>query len=167
MTRLVAGIVAVICLAAAEVLTLAFTNVSEGYTILAAFSALIAMVAYLSNGKPLALTTAMLLGAVPPSLVIADAAAVPLLVVAPAILLLLAAESATMAAQRTTFAPDTGDDARSQALDIARLGGMAAAGALVVGLIGRIHIGSGIGLVVLGVGAVFGLLYVISADPGT
>lgn len=167
MTRMITAIVAVVCLSAAEVLTLAFTQVSEGYTILAAFSALIALVAYLANARPGALTAAILLGAVPPSLVATHAIAVPFRVATPAVLLLLAAEAATMAAHHSAISPDTAADARSQALDMAKLGGLATAGALAVSLVGRIRVGSGVGLLAVGAGAVFGLLYVIAAEPGT
>jgi hypothetical protein len=167
MTRLIAAITAVVCLAVAEVLTLAFTQVSEGYTIVAAFCALGTLIAYLSNGRPKALTLALLLGAIPPALVVADTAAVPLLVVAPAVLLLLAAETATLAAHRTTIAPDDFTDARFQWLTIAQLAGITAIGALFVGFVGRLRLGSGIGLLAVGAAAVVGLLYVVAADPGT
>lgn len=167
MIRMIAAIVAVVCLAGAEVLTLAFTHVSEGYTILAAFSALIVLVAYLANGRPAALTAAMMLGAVPPSLVVADAVAVPVRVAIPAVLLLLAAEAATLAAHHTSIGPDNATDTRSHALDIAKLGALGLVGAVAVSLLGRIRVGSGVGLLAVGAAAVFGLLYVIAAEPGT
>ena len=167
MTRIVASIVAVVGLAGAEVLTLAFTHVSEGYTILAAFGALIALITYLANGRPRALTAALLLGSVPPCLVVADAVAVPFRVAAPAVLLLLAAEAATMAGQRIAISPDATAAARSQSREIAQLCALAAAGALGVSLVGRVRVGSGVGLLAIGAGAVFGLLWVIAAEPGT
>jgi hypothetical protein len=164
MTRVVASIVAVVCFALAEVFTLAFTQVSEGWTLLAAFVGLIMLVAFLSNSKPQTLAAALICGAVPPALVVADTAALPLRVVAPAVLLLVAAETATLAVARITIAPDNTTDGRAQALDIARLAVITTGAAITVGLIGRLRLGSGLAPLVIGATAVLGLLYVIAAE---
>ena len=164
MTRIVAAVVAVVCFATADVLTLAFTNVSEGWTILAAFLGLIMLIAYLSNGKPSNLAAAMVFGATPPSLVIADTVALPLRVVLPAVLLLVAAEAATLAMQHDSIVPDAPDDNRSAAISIAQLAALAAVAATVVGLAGRLRIGSGLAPLAIGATAALGLLYIITAE---
>jgi hypothetical protein len=165
MTRIVAAIVSVVCFALAEVLTLAFTNVSEGWTLLAAFAGLIMLIVFLSNAKPRALAAALACGAVPPALVVADTVALPLRVVLPAVLLLVAAEAANLSIQHISIAPDSSTNFRAEAVTIAQLAGFAAAAATVVGLAGRVRIGSGLAPLAIGATAALGLLYIIAADP--
>jgi 4-hydroxybenzoate polyprenyltransferase len=165
MTRIVAAIVSVVCFATAEVLTLAFTGVSEGWTLLAAFFGLIMLIAFLNNAKPRALGAALACGAVPPSLVVANTVALPLRVVLPAVLLLVSAEMATLASQQISIVSDVRNDGRAAALDIARLAGLAAVAATVVGLAGRVRIGSGLAPLAIGATAALGLLYIIAAEP--
>lgn len=164
MTRLVAAIVSVVCFALAEVLTLSFTHVSQGWTILAAFVGLMLLIAFLNNAKAPSLAAALACGAVPPTLVIADTVALPLRVVLPAVLLLVAAETATLANHHISIVPDAPAGGRTATLEIARLAAMAAAAAAVVGLAGRLRIGSGIAPLVIGASAALALLYIIAAD---
>jgi 4-hydroxybenzoate polyprenyltransferase len=165
MTRIVAAIASVVCFAVAEVLTLAFTKVSEGWTLLSAFLGLIMLITFLNNAKPRALVAALAFGAVPPSLVIANTVALPLRVVLPAVLLLVAAEMATLASQQISIVADSRADGRAAAIDIARLAGLAAVAATVVGLAGRVRIGSGLAPLAIGATAALGLLYIIAAEP--
>jgi 4-hydroxybenzoate polyprenyltransferase len=165
MTRIVAAIASVVCFALAEVLTLAFTKVSEGWTLLAAFVGLIMLIAYLNNARPRALLAALACGAVPPALVVADTVALPLRVVLPAVLLLVAAEMATLASQYISIVADSRADGREAAIAIARLAGLAAVAATVVGLAGRVRIGSGLAPLTIGATAALGLLYIIAAEP--
>jgi hypothetical protein len=165
MTRIVAAIVSVVCFSVAEVLTLAFTNVSEGWTLVAAFAGLIMLIAYLSDPKPRELAAALVCGAVPPALVVADTVALPLRVVLPAVLLLVASEAANLSIQHISIAPDSSINGRAEAITIAHLAGFATAAATVVGLAGRVRIGSGLAPLAIGATAALGLLYIIAADP--
>jgi hypothetical protein len=123
------------------------------------------LIAYLSSPKPRRLVTALTCGAVPPALVVADTVALPLRVVLPAVLLLVAAEAATLSVQHISIAPDSSTGGRAEALSIARLAGLAAAAATVVGLAGRVRIGSGLAPLAIGATAALGLLYIIAAEP--
>jgi hypothetical protein len=165
MTRIVAAIVSVVCFSLAEVLTLTLTNVSEGWTLAAAFAGLIMLIAHLSSPKPRELVAALACGAVPPALVVADTVALPLRVVFPAVLLLVAAETATLSVQHISITPDSSTSGRAEALSIARLAGLAAVAATVVGLAGRVRIGSGLAPLAIGATAALGLLYIIAAEP--
>jgi hypothetical protein len=171
MNRLLAAVGAVIALSVCEILTLRNTSVSAGWTILAAAVSLILMVVAVSSPKRhAALVGALLVGAVPPALVVTEAANVPLRVVLPALFLLLAGELAAFSRDQISVVVDDGSGGVDRVREIGITIGMAGLAALAVGIIGRLDLGSGPVLIALGAMAIIAVILVLvpaESEPGT
>jgi hypothetical protein len=162
MNRLLAAVGAVIALSVCEVLTLRNTSVSAGWTILAAAVSLLLMVIAVSSAKRhAALVGALLVGAVPPALVVTEAGNVPLRVVLPALFLLLAAELAAFSRDQISVVIDDGNGGVDRLREIGTTLGMAGLAALAVGIVGRLDLGSGPVLIGFGAIAIIAVILVL------
>jgi hypothetical protein len=162
MNRLLAAVGAVVALSICEILTLRNTSVSAGWTILAAAVSLLLMVVAVSSPKRhAALVGALIVGAIPPALVVTEAGNVPLRVVLPALFLLLAGELAAFSRDQISVVVDDGSGGVDRVREIATTLGMAGLAALAVGIIGRLDLGSGPVLIAFGAMAIIAVILVL------
>jgi hypothetical protein len=162
MNRVLAAVASVIALSACEILTLRNTSVPAGWTTLAAAVALLLLVVALSSARRHgALVFALVVGAVPPALVVTEASNVPLRVVIPAVLLLLCGELAAFSRDQISVVADDGAGAGDRMREIGVTIAMAGLAALVVGVIGRLDLGSSPVLIAFGAMAIIAVIVVI------
>jgi hypothetical protein len=162
MNRLLSAVGAVMALSVCEILTLRNTSVSAGWTIAAAAVSLLLLVIAVSSPKRhVEMVAALLVGAVPPALVVTDAGNVPLRVVLPAVFLLLCGELAAFSRDQISVVADDGVGGVERLREIGVTVGMAAVAALVVGILGRLDFGSSPVLIALGAAAIIAVIVVL------
>jgi hypothetical protein len=166
--RLLSAVAAVMALSACEILTLRNTSVSQGWTIAAATVSLLLLVISVSSPKRnVELVVALLVGAIPPALVVTDAGNVPLRVVLPAVFLLLCGELAAFSRDQVSVVADDGAGGVDRLREIGATVGMAALAALVVGVLGRLDFGSSPVLIALGAAAIIAVIVVLVPADAT
>jgi hypothetical protein len=162
MNRLLSAVGAVMALSVCEILTLRNTSVSQGWTIAAAAVSLLLLVVAVSSPKRnVELVVALIVGAVPPALVVTDAGNVPLRVVLPAVFLLLCGELAAFSRDQISVVADDGVGGVERLREIGTTVGMAGIAALVVGILGRLDFGSSPVLIALGAAAIIAVIVVL------